>query len=82
MKDGKLFTTASPCELCAKKAYQLGIQEIVFIDPYPGIAKDHILSIGSNPPKVTQFVGAVGDAYHRLYTPLMSMKDELTLRKK
>lgn len=28
IEGGKLFTTASPCELCSKKAYQLGIKEI------------------------------------------------------
>jgi deoxycytidylate deaminase len=81
IKGGKLFTTASPCELCAKKAYQLGIKEIVYIDPYPGIARDHIIAIGNNPPKVIQFIGAVGNAYHRLYTPLMPYKDELQLLK-
>ncbi|WP_235846252.1 deaminase [Morganella psychrotolerans] len=32
VQHGSLYTTASPCELCAKKAYQLGIKEIVFID--------------------------------------------------
>ncbi|KQF79084.1 deoxycytidylate deaminase [Acinetobacter baumannii] len=74
---GKLFTTASPCELCAKKAYQLGIKEIVYIDPYPGIAMTHILAIGVNPPTLTQFRGAVGRAYHQLYEPLMPYKDEL-----
>lgn len=73
----KLFTTASPCELCAKKAYQLGIKEIVYIDPYPGIAIQHILQIGINPPKLTQFRGAVGKGYHQLYEPLMPYKDEL-----
>ncbi len=46
MQGGKLFTTASPCELCAKKAYQLGIKEIYYIDPYPGISKSHILTFG------------------------------------
>lgn len=77
IEDGKLFTTASPCELCAKKAYQLGIKEIVYIDPYPGIAIQHILQIGNNPPKLTQFRGAVGKGYHQLYEPLMPYKDEL-----
>ncbi|QYJ88843.1 anti-phage dCTP deaminase [Shewanella halotolerans] len=81
IEGGKLFTTASPCELCAKKAYQLGIKEIVYIDPYPGIARDHIIAIGDHPPKVTQFIGAVGNAYHRLYAPLMPYKDELQLLK-
>lgn len=74
---GKLFTTASPCELCAKKAYQLGIKEIVYIDPYPGLAIQHIISIGINPPLLIQFRGAVGKAYHQLYEPLMPYKDEL-----
>lgn len=78
---GKLFTTASPCELCSKKAYQLGIDEIVFIDPYPGIATEHIISIGNKQPKLVQFRGAVGKGYHQLYEPLMPYKDELAYLK-
>lgn len=78
IQGGKLFTTASPCELCAKKAYQLGIKEIIYIDPYPGIAREHILDIGTNKPKLMQFRGAVGRAYHMLYEPIMAYKDELS----
>ncbi|MBT0380570.1 deoxycytidylate deaminase [Morganella morganii subsp. morganii] len=74
---GKLYTTASPCELCAKKAYQLGVSEVIFIDPYPGITQDHILNIGSMPPKLIQFRGAIGKAYHRLYEQVIPIKDEL-----
>ncbi|KFX21281.1 anti-phage dCTP deaminase [Pectobacterium betavasculorum] len=74
---GKLYTTASPCELCAKKAYQLGISEVIFIDPYPGITQDHIINIGSIPPKLIQFRGAIGKAYHRLYEQVIPIKDEL-----
>ncbi|OYD23423.1 deoxycytidylate deaminase [Oceanimonas baumannii] len=81
IEGGKLFTTASPCELCAKKAYQLGIKDIVFIDPYPGIAIDHILSIGKNEPNLIQFRGALGKGYHQLYEPTMSYKDELNYLK-
>lgn len=29
LEGGNLFTTASPCELCAKKAYQLGIKKFL-----------------------------------------------------
>lgn len=76
---GKLFTTASPCELCAKKAYQLGIEEIVYIDPYPGIATDHIISSGTNPPKLIQFKGAVGRGFYQLYEAPLAYKDELEL---
>ncbi|EMC8778984.1 anti-phage dCTP deaminase [Providencia alcalifaciens] len=74
---GKLYTTASPCELCAKKAYQLGISEVIFIDPYPGITQDHIINIGSMPPRLVQFRGAIGKAYHRLYEQVIPIKDEL-----
>lgn len=76
---GNLFTTASPCELCAKKAYQLGIKKIFFIDPYPGIASDHILSSGKARPNLKLFEGAVRSAYHKLYEPLMPYKDELSI---
>lgn len=81
IEGGKLFTTASPCELCAKKAYQLGIKDIIYIDPYPGIAIDHILSIGNNRPNLIQFRGAVGKGYHLLYEPTISYKDELNYLK-
>ncbi|HDZ9223413.1 TPA: deoxycytidylate deaminase [Vibrio cholerae] len=77
VEGGILYTTASPCELCAKKAYQLGIAEIVFIDPYPGIAQEHIINIGDNAPKLIQFRGAIGKAYHRLYEQIIPIKDEL-----
>jgi dCMP deaminase len=74
---GKLFTTSSPCELCSKKAYQLGIKEIYFIDPYPGISESHILQSGINIPKLTMFSGAIGRAYHQIYEPIMPVKDEI-----
>lgn len=78
IEGGKLYTTASPCELCAKKAYQLGMSEIIFIDPYPGIAQEHIINIGDNAPKLIQFRGAIGKAYHRLYEQIIPIKDELS----
>ncbi|MCU8039368.1 deoxycytidylate deaminase [Shewanella oncorhynchi] len=77
VKGGILFTTASPCELCAKKAYQLGISKVVFIDPYPGIATPHIIFCGAHPPKLELFRGALGRAFYQLYQPIMPYKDEL-----
>ena len=76
---GKLYTTASPCELCAKKAFQLGIREIFYVDPYPGISLTHILKSGPDSirPLVHLFEGAVGTAYHKLYDPILPFKDEL-----
>lgn len=77
IEGGILFTTASPCELCAKKAYQLGISTIFYIDPYPGIALTHILKGGTTNPSLVLFSGAIGRAFHRLYSPIVAYKDEL-----
>lgn len=81
IKDGFLFVTASPCELCSKKSYQLGIRGIYYIDPYPGIAEKHILKFGKKGegPKMNLFYGAIGEAYIALYKPLLAYKDELEL---
>lgn len=76
IEGGKLFTTASPCELCAKKAYQLGIKEIYYIDRYPGISEPHILLGGTSNPELILFTGAIGRAFHNLYSPLIPYKDE------
>jgi len=78
LKNGTLYTTASPCELCAKKAYQLGLK-IVYIDPYPGISMQHILANGYRQPQNKLFTGVVGRAYNKLYEPLLSYKDELAI---
>ncbi len=79
---GILYTTASPCELCSKKAYQLAIKEIVYVDPYPGISTTHVLRSGAedSQPQLRLFSGAVGSAYHRLYEALLSIKDEYAAR--
>ena len=77
IRNGTLYTTASPCELCSKKAYQLGIKRIVYIDPYPGIAQKQILHSGSIPPILNLFNGAIGSAYHKLYEQILPFKDEL-----
>lgn len=79
IKGGKLFTTASCCELCAKKAYQLGIKEIYYIDSYPGISREHILECGpfESRPKMILFNGVIGRAYINLYNPFIPLKDEI-----
>lgn len=77
VKDGYLFTTASPCELCSKKAYHTGIKKIYYIDQYPGISYKHILSCGKYAPEMIPFSGAIGRAYTQLYTQILPYKDEL-----
>ena len=78
-KGGYLFTTSSPCELCAKKAKEGGIKKIYYIEQYPGISQTHILNIGKKDEwaEYVLFVGAIGSAYTKLYTPIMPYKDEL-----
>jgi len=82
IRGGRLFTTASPCELCSKKAYQLGIADIVYIDPYPGISIPQVLMTGEEDarPRLRLFHGAVGKAYHRLYEAMLPIKDEIAAR--
>jgi len=77
IKGGILYSTASPCELCSKKAYQLGIKRVVYIDPYPGIAKEQILKSGQFPPQIDLFKGAIGQAYHKLFEQVVAYKDEM-----
>lgn len=74
---GFLFTTASPCELCAKKAYQLGITKVFYIDIYPGISAAHIFHAGERKIELIPFRGAIGRAYEALYTPFFPLKDEI-----
>ncbi|WP_419777658.1 deoxycytidylate deaminase [Malaciobacter marinus] len=74
---GQLFTTASPCFLCAKKAYQLGMKRIVYIEAYPDISKEQVFDIGINDIEMVHFRGAIGLAYQKLYEPIFSYKDEL-----
>ena len=79
LKDGIIYVTASPCELCSKKLYQIGVRQIVYIDPYPGIARQHIISAGFKQPDLKIFEGAIGPTYFKLYQPFMPYKDEVSI---
>lgn len=80
LKDGIIYVTASPCELCSKKLYQIGVRQIVYIDPYPGIARQQIITAGYKRPQLKLFQGAYGATYFKLFMPFMPMKDELSIR--
>ena len=79
LKNGIMYVTASPCVLCSKKAFQIGIQEIVYLDPYTDIAPDLILRCGWNTPKLKAFKGAIGVTFYKLYRPFMPYKDEIAI---
>lgn len=78
---GILFTTASPCELCSKKAVQLGVTKVYYIDPYPGISMPQILTNNRNKNSLNliQFNGVLGKSYIKLYEPFMAYKDEIKI---
>lgn len=79
LQDGIIYVTASPCELCSKKLYQIGVRKIVYIDPYPGIARQHIILAGFKQPDLKVFEGAIGSTYFKLYQPFMPYKDEVAI---
>lgn len=81
-RGGYLFTTSSPCVVCAKMAMQMKISKIFYIEPYPGIQFKQVFSIGDSKmrPELILFTGAIGKAYMQLYTPIMPLKDETELR--
>lgn len=80
LMNGVIYVTASPCELCAKKLYQIGVRKIVYIDPYPGISMNQIIRAGFKRPRLKLFQGVYGASYFKLYQPFMSYKDELGIR--
>lgn len=79
LKGGTMFVTASPCVLCSKKAYQIGIKEIVYLEPYTDIAPSLILACGFGQPKLRPFMGAIGETFYKLYKPFLPYKDELAI---
>ena len=80
-KGGYLFTTSSPCEMCAKKAKNHQLSKIYYIETYPGISEQQFSNSGdkNNRAKHILFSGAIGRAYMQMYTPIMPHKDLLGL---
>lgn len=82
LEGGTMYVTASPCVLCSKKAYQIGIKDIVYLDPYTDIAPDLILNCGFGQPRLRVFNGAIGGTFYKLYQPFLPLKDELSIYEK
>jgi len=76
---GTLYSTDSPCQLCAKKTMQLKIKRVVYIDAYPDISTSHTLNAGIKDewPAFDMFSGVIGSAYFKLYVPIIGRKDEI-----
>lgn len=75
LEGATLYTTDKTCTLCAKKAFQLGIKKIIYIDDYPGVAIDQTIKAGQRDVEVIRFEGITGAAYFKLFTTLLPEKD-------
>ena len=80
-KEGYLFTTSSPCEMCSKNAKNHKIKKIYYIELYPGISESQYTISGdkNNIAEHILFTGAIGRAYTKMYTPFMPQKDILNM---
>jgi dCMP deaminase len=70
-----LYTTSSTCTLCAKKAYQLEVKRVIYIERYPDLAYEQTIMSGAIEIRYEQFEGIAGSAFFALYSPLMPEKD-------
>jgi deoxycytidylate deaminase len=76
IKEGIIYTTTFPCELCSKKIYQAGISQIIYTEPYPdSLSLDLVLSAGTHRVKIQQFEGVMSHGYYRLYKSIWPKKD-------
>lgn len=76
IKGGTIYTTTFPCELCAKKIYQSGIQRIVFTEPYPdSISQNIFLKDGVRHVSVEQFEGVKSNSYYKFFKSPLDRKD-------
>lgn len=79
LKGGVIYVTASPCEICSKKLYQIGVRKIIYIDPYPGIARNQVIENGFLRPELMYYEGVYGATYFKLYSHFIDYKDELEI---
>lgn len=65
LKGATLYTSTYPCNLCANKIAQVGVKEVVYLEPYPmGEAKIILTNAGI---KQTPFEGVTYNGYFKLF---------------
>jgi deoxycytidylate deaminase len=81
LQGAKIYTTAFPCELCAKKIQQVGIDRVVYTEPYPGNISEHIY-LKSHLKKIIteQFEGVMPRGYFKLFKVTEDQKEWQELR--
>jgi deoxycytidylate deaminase len=65
LKGATLYTSTYPCNLCANKIAQVGVKEVIYLEPYPmGEAKMILTNAGI---KQTPFEGVTYNGYFKLF---------------
>jgi deoxycytidylate deaminase len=81
LQGAKIYTTTFPCELCAKKIQQVGIDEIVYTEPYPGNISEQIyLRSHFKQIDTKQFEGIMPRGYFKLFKVAEDQKEWQDLR--
>jgi len=76
IKNGTIYTTTYPCELCAKKLYQTGIRTVYFTEPYPESISDEVFfKDGTKNILRIPFEGVKSHSYFRLFKPIYDKKE-------
>jgi deoxycytidylate deaminase len=83
LQGASIYTTAFPCELCAKKIHQVGIKKIIYTEPYPGNISEQIyLKSPIEKIESEQFEGVMPKGYFKLFKVTEDQKDWQDLRSK
>lgn len=70
LKNGIIFTTTFPCNLCANKIKNVGLKKVIFVEPYPLKETIEILNEETSEEKkveVELFEGVKSRAFFELY---------------
>ncbi|MCP3942759.1 MAG: hypothetical protein GY710_14915 [Desulfobacteraceae bacterium] len=81
IEHGVLYTTTYPCELCAKKLYQIGIRKVYYTEAYPeSISKEVFLKDGTKTIEMIAFEGVKSNSYFRIFKAFYNKKDLLKIK--
>ncbi|GAI89507.1 unnamed protein product, partial [marine sediment metagenome] len=65
LRSGMIFTTTFPCNQCANKIANLGLQKVVYVEPYP--QKEAIDTLEENGIEMELFEGIKSRAFFSLF---------------
>ena len=83
LQEAIIYSTAFPCELCAKKIQQVGIKKIIYTEPYPeNISEQIYLKSPVKKIETEQFEGIMPRGYFNLFMAAEDQKDWQDLRSK